>query len=176
MALLLGFQYLWLSLAGSAPDVRRSFNASLALDCYLLIYLGIGCWFGRFASRLSSDIRPGHVRVLIVLMAAAGMIVPVIAASADWISFNRFSLAWVSNPIFTIPYIASDNFEAKKSMTILLFAAGTAILINVRAMFVALSEIANARVERPLRPVAENHPFQIPASSDILPDPSSMES
>lgn len=176
MALLLGFQCLWLYLEGSSLNVQRSFNAALALDCYLVIYLGTGCWFGRFASKLSSDIRPGHVRVLIILMAAAGMIVPVITASFDWISFNRFSLAWVSNPFMTVPYILSDNFEAKKSITILMFAAGSAILINVRAMFLALSEIANAKVERPLRPVAENHPFQIPAASDILPDPSSMES
>jgi hypothetical protein len=176
MAVLLGFQFLWFSLGGSARRIDQSFNGMIALDCYAVIYLGFGCWLGRTASKLSSDIRPGHIRVLTILMAAAGMITPVIAASADLISFRNYSLAWLSNPLFTIPQIMMNDYAARQGIVILAIIAGVAILINLRAMFVGVSEIINTHVERPLRPVAENHPFQIPASSDILPDPSSMES
>lgn len=176
MAVLLGFQFLWFTWGSSARGMEQSLNGMLALDCYLVIYLGLGCWFGRTAGRLSSDIRPGHVRVLTILMAAAGMVVPVIAASADLISFRNYSLGWLSNPFFTVPQIMINDYAAKQAVALLAIGAGVAVLINVRAMFAAIAEVANAKVGQPLSPVVENQPFQIPVASDVLPDPSSMES
>src|SRR5690606_28398953 len=70
VAVVVGSLITWKSSLGDEIDVL------MALACYLMIYLGFASVLGRWCLKLSPDIRPGHIRVLTLIVAAVMAIIP----------------------------------------------------------------------------------------------------
>ena len=82
---------------GSSSD--WSVAVPLAMALYLVIYLGLACLLGRWLSRLSSDIKPGHTRVLATILFFIGCVAPYIPLL--WGDFFRqgYSMLLISVPL-----------------------------------------------------------------------------
>src|SRR5690606_29569901 len=61
----------------------------LAIAAYLVIYLGLAAALSRGLQRMSSEIKPGHTRVLFIILLAIGCIAPHIPLL--WINQFRYS-------------------------------------------------------------------------------------
>lgn len=90
-----------------SPVWNRTLRVSTVIIGYVAIYLGIATLLGRWGQRVSNDVKPGHVRVIVVLMITAGVIFPLILRMAEAIQENRFSVFDVTSPPLTIDYLLS---------------------------------------------------------------------
>jgi hypothetical protein len=70
--------------------------------CYAIIYIGITAALGRWGRKLTTEIRPAHVRVLAFLILLAGMIGPYIPTAIRWYRIPGYQLHLISNPAATI--------------------------------------------------------------------------
>jgi hypothetical protein len=128
----------------------------LAISAYLMIYLGIATALARGLQRLSSDIRPGHTRVLMIILLAIACIAPYIPLL--WINQFRYSYSvlQITEPISTCAHIA-DSGEYSGAVLILLAAAsGLIVLLNLRAIKDGIAEVVVAEV--PTRKLASSSP------------------
>lgn len=90
-----------------SPVWNRTLQASTVIIGYVAIYLGIATLLSRWGQRVSNDVKPGHVRVIVVLMITAGVIFPLILRMAEAIQENRFSVFDITSPPMTMDYLMS---------------------------------------------------------------------
>jgi hypothetical protein len=153
-------------LAGLAMFELSSWNAGIrltsALCCYLLFYLGIACALARWGMAISSEVRPGHARVLTIFVVLAGIIgsyIPVFLELVDW---RRYSLVQISNPASTIVELGRGTDPSGMILALLAAGACAAVALNLRAMFRGALDILRS----PPGPAAE--PVRHPAAN-VLP-------
>ncbi|GAB4152853.1 MAG: hypothetical protein Tsb009_28980 [Planctomycetaceae bacterium] len=77
-------------------------RGATGICCYLVIFLGIANLLGRWARQISSDIKPAHIRVLMFLLFAAGMIFPMLVRAIDVVKTNQYTLYDITAPHRTI--------------------------------------------------------------------------
>jgi hypothetical protein len=153
-----GFLYLVLNVAAFAaagcwlakeyaPAQPQLGSFVLGCACYVLIYVGVGCAVGRWAGALSHDIRPGHVRVLTLILLAIGCIGPYLPYLFGVTYRSSYSPVMISNPLPTLDQLGDGRAYHSTILTVLLIAAGVAVLINVPAMRRGLAEVVFADVK-----------------------------
>lgn len=112
---------------------------------YVLAYVGLGAAFGRALRRLSAEVRPMHVRVIIFIMFAMGTIIPYLpllfgTREYEWM----YRLLRVMNPIVMLELVSRTTYVndlATSELIVLGAAAGFGLLLNVRPMCIGLSEV-----------------------------------
>ena len=148
--LLLHLTALWLIVVGTSY-FRGTLNVWIwhfmtALCCYIVIYIGMGAALGRWGRLLSSEIRPAHVRVLTLLLLAAGVVAPYLPAAlgiADW--RPGYSLVYITNPFETLDQIQGSAGQ-NRIVTILLVGAAITLFLNSRSCMQGFIEIIRAQV------------------------------
>lgn len=113
----------------------------IVISCYLIIFLGIACALSRWLNRLSSDIKPGHARVLTIILLGIGCIAPHIPLL--WMNqFNySYSVLQISDPFSTIVHVADEGYSTEAIVSILGLAALMVILLNARAIKNGIAEV-----------------------------------
>ena len=111
---------------------------------YVLAYVGLGAAFGRALRRLSAEVRPMHVRVIIFIMFAIGTVAPYLP-----LLFGTLEYEWmyrrlrVMSPITVLEQIGRTTYSNDLAISELIAlgaAAGFGLLLNVRPMWVGFRE------------------------------------
>lgn len=150
-----GFVYLLLSVAGLlvigiwavvtyAPGEIEHQRYMLSLCCYLLIYLGMGCALGRWCGALSHDIRPGHVRVLTLILFAVGCIGPYVPLLFGVHYSSSYHPVMITNPLATLIHLSDGRYYSSFIVPVLGAGAGVAVMVNLQAMFRGIREVVLA--------------------------------
>ncbi len=151
-----GFLYLVLHLALIPVILESLFDGSFApgkwegwwavtFILYVVAYVGMGSAFGRALRRVSAEIRPMHVRVIIFIMFAIGTVVPSLpllfgVREYKWM-YDRLR---VLNPIVMLELVSRTNYSndlATGELVALGAAAALGLLLNVRPMLVGIVEV-----------------------------------
>lgn len=135
----------WLSwkYAPSEPQVA---TFVLCLVCYLVIYLGLACALGRWCAGLSGDIRPGHVRVLTLILFAVGCIGPFVPLVFGATFARAYHPVMITNPLVTLLHVADTQGYSPVIVPVLSAAAGLAVLANLLAVHRGVREVVTADV------------------------------
>lgn len=158
-----GFLYLSLHLA-LVPVIMRALFANpfdpgrwegwwtITFLFYVIAYIGLGAAFGRALQRLSAEVRPMHVRVIIFIMFAMGSIVPYFPLLFGSREYKwMFDLLRVMNPIVMLELVSRRNYTNDVGvfeMLALGAAAGAGVLLNVRPMWMGIREV----LQQPVMP------------------------
>jgi hypothetical protein len=118
-----------------------------ALCCYAAIFLGVGAALARWGQLISSDIRPAHARVLTILFFAAGMIAPYIPQLFDSFAWRGYHIIELSFPFTTLSHIERNGEWSSVAVLLLLLIAGIAVLINLRALVLSMTDIVTSHVK-----------------------------
>jgi hypothetical protein len=117
---------------------------TLTFLMYVVAYVGLGSALGRALRRVSPEVRPMHVRVIIFILFALGLIVPSLPLlfgprEYEWMA----RLLRVSNPIEILRLMSGtmSSDVATHEFVTLWIAAGLGLLLNVRPMVVGTLEI-----------------------------------
>ncbi|MFQ5733811.1 MAG: ABC transporter permease [Planctomycetaceae bacterium] len=140
-----------------SPTWTQTLRVSTAVCAYVVIYLGIAAALGRWASSISSDARPAHVRVLTVLVLTAGVIFPLVLRATEAVKQPN-TVFDVTSPSMTIQYLVRKSPPAQVPfdwsapreslnelirrrgyadviIVLLMMAAGAAVLVNGAALY-----------------------------------------
>lgn len=131
-----------------APGEVEHPRFMVSLCSYLLIYLGIGCALGRWLARLSHDIRPGHIRVLTLILFAVGCIGPYVPLLFRMNYSSSYHPVMITNPLATLIHVSDDRFYSSFIVPVLAVGAGFAVLVNLPAMFRGVREVVLVSNER----------------------------
>jgi hypothetical protein len=129
----------------------------ICLACYLLIYLGIGCALGRWCTAVSHDIRPGHIRVLTLILFAVGCIGPYVPLLFQYDYGSSYHPVMITNPLATLIHVADNRAHSAFIVPVLGVCAGLAVAVNLLAMFRGVREVVLAESgpkPRPAPPLA----------------------
>ncbi|MEW4528517.1 MAG: ABC transporter permease [Maioricimonas sp. JB045] len=141
LALVAGYSAFSLFIASwASPRYLWVERAILASGCYIIFYLGVGTAMSRWLFALSSDIRPAHSRVFIVLLFAAGCIAPFLPFLFGMRNLYGYRLWMISNPIPTLDHISNRGVDSDAAIQILAVAALLAIALNLRGIQRGLAE------------------------------------
>lgn len=130
------------------PDDSESRRFMICLACYLLIYLGIGCALGRWCAAISHDIRPGHVRVLTLILFAVGCIGPYVPLLFQFDYGSSYHPVMITNPLATLIHVADNRYYTDFIVPVLAVGAGLAVAVNLLAMFRGVKEVVLANETR----------------------------
>jgi len=117
------------------------------LSCYVIIYLGIGTALGRWGRQVSSECRPAHVRVITLLVFAAGLIVPYLPSVMGLVRWSGYTLFYVTNPFTSIWEVERGRSHVDVITEIVAAGALLAILVNLAAMRRGVTEILSAEAK-----------------------------
>lgn len=173
-----GFLYLLLHLVLVPALLEALFPGSFALGkwegwwvvtfiLYLVAYVGLGAAFGRALRRLSAEVRPMHVRVIIFIMFAMGTIVPYLpllfgTREYEWM----YRMLRVMNPIVMLDVVTTWNYRydfATSEIVALGAASGIGLLLNVRPMVAGFLEVTRQPVTVPPSPKPRELQDSVPA-------------
>lgn len=118
----------------------------LCMGCYLLVYLGIGSALGRWCGALSSDIRPGHVRVLTLILFAIGCIGPYVPMVFGATYDRAYHPVMITNPLVTLLHVGDERSHSPVIVPALSAAAGLIVLVNLPAVWRGVKEVVFADV------------------------------
>ncbi len=125
-----------------------SYGLLLATACYLVAYLGMACALGRWCFGLSGDIRPGHIRVMVLIIVAVGCIAPYVPFLWGHQYRYGYSPLMLPNPFATLAHFSNRGSYTSGFLTILGLAAGVGLLVNLRAMRRGVAEVVFADVKQ----------------------------
>lgn len=128
-------------------------DVPLAIAAYLVIYLGLACALGRWCLGLSGDIRPGHVRVLTLIIIAIGCLAPYLPLLWRSDYGFRYRPLMLPNPIATVDHLAGIGNQSTLILSILAAGCVVAVLVNLPAMRRGIAEVLFADVKP--RPAVE---------------------
>ena len=151
-----GFLYLMLHLS-LAPIIMwlmfpNSFSVgnwegwwAVTFILYLMAYIGLGSALGRALRRVSAEVRPMHVRVIIFIMVAFGAIIPYMpllfgSRQYEWM----YRILRVMNPGVMLELVSRrhvNNDLQLGEQVVLVIAAGLGLLLNVRPMLAGIAEV-----------------------------------
>jgi len=114
------------------------------LGCYLVAYLGVACGLARWCGRLSHDIRPGHTRVLTLILLAIGCIGPYIPILFG-ANFNQsYHPIMITNPLVTLVHVVDRPTHSSLIVPIVTGMAALCLLVNLPAMHRGIREVVFA--------------------------------
>ena len=130
----------------------------LATCCYIVFLTGLGTGVTRWLRAVSPSFRPAHGRVLIVLIAVAMSVTPLIARALSANPMvSRFQMIDFVSPFMTLPRLIDGGFavvaddQVRDRIQIsLIVAAVVAILVNARAMIDGVTEVVGRKPDEPL--------------------------
>lgn len=139
----------------------------LTLLAYIVIYLGLGSAFGRFLRRVSSEVRPMHVRVLIVIGFLFGLILPLLPGLFMRRDFERtMTTLRVTNPFMLLD--GMDGFATFPASTLELVlvwsTAALGVILNIPSMLAGTVEVLSQPVTHTIATVT---PSEAPAAGDV---------
>ena len=136
----MGFSEYW------AGDLWEAGLYTCGAAGYLVADLGIACALGRWCNALSHEIRPGHVRVLALILFAIGCIAPYVPLlfGADY--GGAYSPWMITNPFATLAHLSESRVNSEFVVTTLGVLAAGVLLLNLLAIFRGLREVAFANV------------------------------
>lgn len=127
----------------------------ITFEAYIIWYIGLGAAIGRLLRRFTSEIRPIHVRVIILILFAIGALIPFVPTlfgsnptEFEWM----FRLLRVLNPVVflnVMARVAFDSDVASSEIITLGAAAGLGLLLNVRPMCRGILEVLTHPVAPP---------------------------
>jgi hypothetical protein len=162
-----GFAYLMLHLLAVPPILQLFFPGVFSvsrwegwwvvtMELYVVAYLGLGAAFGRALRRVSAEVRPMHVRVIIFLLFALGLIVPWLPLLFGYREYQWLHrLVRVTNPFIileetSVGYSGTRGDVAIHELMTLWIAAALGLLLNVRPMVAGVLEILRQPVSSTL--------------------------
>lgn len=142
-----------------AADIR-SWRCIGGMWCYFVFYLGLGAVLGRLVRSNLNVFRPAHARVLAVLALALGALLPQAlfffrAVGSASLPTNR-AIYFVTDPFSTLYRLSDDHRDSNLLMVVLAFAAACSLLLNLRAMLVAVFDVVFGQ-----RAKADNPPIEL---------------
>jgi hypothetical protein len=162
-----GAGWWWSWVLGLTGTTLPSFVTAAA--CYVVIYLGMACGLGRWLGGLSPDVRPGHIRVLTLILFSIGCIGPYVPVLFGFHSSQSYTPLMIPNPLATLVHLEEDRYYAPMILPILLVAAALVLAINLLAMQRGLRRVVSADVAgngSPIRaPTAKSLPAPPPAAT-----------
>ncbi|MDQ3329286.1 MAG: hypothetical protein M3552_01325 [Planctomycetota bacterium] len=122
-----------------------------AVCCYIVIYAGLAASFLRWGQLLSPAFQGAHARTIIVILIAAGGIVPVSIRLGRFVSYGDVSIGDVMFPLWMFLNIFRNVATAAQMWTI---AAGALVVIalNIPAMIRASRTVLAGPVASASRP------------------------
>ena len=122
----------------------------LAISAYLIIYLGLACALGRGLNRLSSDIKPGHTRVLTLILLAICCVAPHLRLLWSNAFSYTYSIVQITDPFSTLVEIGEHRWNNSTQAIALLLGLGViaVLLLNLRAIKQGIAEVVSADVRR----------------------------
>lgn len=139
-----GAGWWWSWVLGLAGTTLPSFVTAAA--CYVVIYLGMACALGRWLGGLSSDVRPGHIRVLTLILFSIGCIGPYVPMLFGFNSGQSYTPLMIPNPLASLVHLEEDRYYASMILPILLVAAALVITVNLLALQRGLRRVVSADV------------------------------
>lgn len=132
-------------------DIRRTMLLSAGCAGYVIFYLGLGAAIGRVFGSL---LQPAHVRVITLLLFAAGVLTPYFPQLLQDRMPRGYQVIFASNPLETLTevYQRGTSDEVMTSLFLLLIAAGLVLAWLLPRMVVGVAEI--------WRPVLETAPVR----------------
>lgn len=115
--------------------------------CYVVVYCGVGCLLLRLLGG-ENEIRPSHVRVVVLLVALFAIIVPYMIRSFGVRAFRRYSLLLVSVPFDTLGHIRRSGEYADAAALVLMTSAALVVTANIPGLVRAFTEVAQADPRR----------------------------
>jgi hypothetical protein len=115
--------------------------------CYVTIYTGIGCLLLRLLLPLSGEIKSSHVRIVTILVALVGIIVPYLIQATISNVFRDYSLLLITVPFDTLSEIHRGREFANVATWILLIAAALVVCANLPALVRGFGELWDANPE-----------------------------
>lgn len=137
----------------------------IALNCYVIIYLGLGTALLRWGRIVSSEFKPAHARVLTLLIFAAGAIVPYLPSMISSQGYRGFHLMLITNPFASLTEMGRPTPNTDKILTLVLIGAAISILVNGRAMWQGVTEIISAKAT-PIRKTQPSQPMEITTAAE----------
>lgn len=128
---------------GAKPNRIAAMASGLCL--YMAVYLGFAAATARWARAVSSEFRPAHARVLVLLLAGTGVVLPHLIDLVYKRSFLSVDLLDVTDPFSTLTNLASGVSESNRLLGILAAGAAIGLLINLRAMITGVLDAALPR-------------------------------
>lgn len=110
-----------------------------ALCSYILIYLGMAALLGRLLHSLAADIRPGHVRMISIILSLLGLIFPYIIRIFELRRNWDYAFFDILDPFRTLSEISKNDW-AVSLVYLLMGMAFVAIVVNTLAMKKGLSD------------------------------------
>jgi len=157
---------------GIGADTRRLIENlgpagvyTVALSCYVAIYLGMSTLIGRLARGVLSDVKPGHIRMITVLTAFIGVLVPLFFRLTEWVRDWTFAPVDLLNPISTMSALTGESRWTDLILFLLTVGATIMILVNVPAM---VREVRTV-VRDPNADNAEREAQPLPQKADAQP-------
>lgn len=123
-----------------------SVGVPLAISAYLVIYIGLACALGRALNRLSSDIKPGHTRVLTVILVAIGCVAPHLRLLWTNHFGYSYSIVQITDPFSTIVEVGENTYSAAPIAMILGVGVILVLMLNMRAIKQGIAEVVAADV------------------------------
>jgi ABC-type transport system involved in multi-copper enzyme maturation permease subunit len=133
----------WVAVSGVTTG---TLSLMWALCGYLICGLGIGCALGRWCRSLSPDVRPAHVRVLLILLAAFGCIGPYLPVLWGQEFSRDYAPIMLTNPFHTLAHVSSEGEYTDMILIVLMVSAALAVLLNSRSMFRGVRDVLTADV------------------------------
>ncbi len=119
---------------------------------YAVIYLGIGSLLGRLAQKVSSEIRPAHVRVLTLFIILGGTVFPMLFLLIDLDIFRDNPIVTITSPIIaTIMVVELASSSTIFLSYIVVWISFLVVALNVPAMVHAVKVLA-AKPPAPAKP------------------------
>ncbi|MFM9964303.1 MAG: ABC transporter permease [Planctomycetaceae bacterium] len=153
-----GFLFLLLHL-GLIPVILCSFHGNIfapgreegwwtvAFMAYVVWYVGMGSALGRLLRRVSAEVRPIHVRVIILIILAVGALLPFLPQlfgsnpnEYEWI----YRMLRVLNPFVFLSLLGNSGYGGNVAVSeylTLIAAAGLGLMLNMRPMWVGIREV-----------------------------------
>lgn len=144
------------ALFGPGPVEISTLSFITGICCYIMIYLGLGSFLGRAARAVSGDFRPAHARVLIVLLAACGAILPQTLYFFDIRSWNLSRIYFVTDPFSTLYHLSEGHAESSLLVLVLAAVALLAMALNLRAVLVGIADAGRTLESRPAPAATSN--------------------
>jgi hypothetical protein len=130
-------------------DVRRMLLLAAGCAGYVIFYLGLGAAIGQLFRPL---LQPAHVRVITLLIFAAGVIGPYFPQLLQDRLPGGYEVLFVSNPLETLSEIDRGGVsgDVMMSMFILLIAAGLVLAWLLPRMVAGILEIWSPTITPPV--------------------------
>ena len=139
----------------------EAFCLCTMICCYQIIFLGLGSWLGDWLQRISPELRPAHLRVVVILLFAFCATLPVLPYFFldHYSPVHDFGMLQLISPIVTMSVVGSSAFNYGYYGMVLVVVTGIVIVLNLSNLRRGIKEIMS--VSGPVN-VPTHHPDHQP--------------